>query len=142
MISCFIPKNSSLKIPKKSRPKIPARKPNYTLPLSLCPAAKRHGIRIKETCLTVNNLLLCSIHSRQDYMNQTLFIFERGQTDCHSGLLFLGSRSRLTVDDACSHVQGVKVGLGSFIHKIHAQTRVAGISRYQRIAHTLLIYIE
>ena len=34
----------------------------------------------------------------------------------------------------------VKVGLGSFILKIHAQTRFAGISRYQRIAHTLLCF--
>ena len=79
------------RFPKNSRPKIPARKPNYTLPLSLCPAAKRHGIRIKEMCLTVNNILGYSIDSCRDYMNQTLLIFERGQTDCHSGLSCLGS---------------------------------------------------
>ena len=68
-----------------------ARKPNYTLLLSLCPAAKRHGIRIKEMCLTVNNILGYSIDSCRDYLNQTYLIFDSGQTDCHSGLFCLGS---------------------------------------------------
>ena len=68
-----------------------ARKPNYTFLLSLCPAAKRHGIRIMEMCLTVNNILGYSIDSCRDCLNQTYFIFDSGQTDCHSGLFCLGS---------------------------------------------------
>ena len=68
-----------------------ARKPNYTLLLSLCPAAKRHGSRIKEMCLTVNNILGYSIVSCRNYFNQIYRIFDSGQTHCHSGLFCLGS---------------------------------------------------
>ena len=68
-----------------------ARKHNYTLLVSLCPAAKRHGSRIKEMCLTVNNILGYSIVSCRNYFNQIYRIFDRGQTHCHSGLFCLGS---------------------------------------------------
>ncbi len=64
-----------------------ARKHNYTLLVSLCPAAKRHGSRIKEMCLTVSNILGYSIASCRNYFNQIYRIFDSGQTHCHSGLL-------------------------------------------------------
>ena len=68
-----------------------ARKPNYTLFLSLGPAAKRHGIRIKEMCLTVNNIWDTASFLQGLYLTQTYLISDSGQTDSHLGLFRLES---------------------------------------------------